>query len=981
MKKIIANLFLILLTCQVSAQVSIWVSPDGNGSTFSEANPGSLTGGNLKQKIKTLRNEGVQDIRVLLKEGTYSLTAPVTVDNEMAGNYTHTLTFTGISSNPCSNEGKAIISGGRKVTGWQSAGNGIYKAQLPAGAAFRQLYVDGKMAIRARHPNRENDTDYGPYWFVKNFGTSNAYMVINSSEIRQWRNMNKIEMVIHQDWVHNRTMVNSFEQQGNNTLVNIRSPLTYWGTTNLPYFWENSPDFLDADDEWYLDPSTQELYYKPRLGEDINLIEVIYPNMDRLLNIEGTATKPVQNVTVQNIEFIYSNWTVPSINGIRSNQAVQPLDGQKVETLAQINYAHHVVFFNCNIIGAGGDGITFATGVKNSVIEACRFDQICANGIVIDTYRATQQSAERLCTNNRIANNLIENFGMNYTNALSIAAFKVDRLTIENNEIRYGRYSGLQINNGNDELHDNLIRYNNIHHVMWLHNDGGGIYTMGYQPGTRIYENWVHDMERGPWVGGSPAQAVMLDDHSSDITVENNVFNSLFGGVRKVYEQDGVGPDRNAHDNHISNNESQDAAIMAAAGPKIFPGVVTSAAQSSDAGLSDIVYDAGTLTPAFNTNTLDYTLRVNSDIQKIHLSGITNDCSAVILNNPLEKRLAEGNNPVTITVMAQDGTTKSYTVDVIRDYVVPAPIANYDPTLFYSFDNQEDYTAPTIGSSALLFFDKTGNRTLGTPGEPPTGSCEGPYAGKNAVTIAKDKHVKVLNTTGASDGGTRLNTYSLLFDVQIRTSGVWYALLQTNPANTDDGDIFIRSSGTVGVSATGSSHETLNLDQWYRIIVTLDGSVENGDYNIYANGNLILHSSGAATAKDGRLSLANEFCIFTDEDGEETDIDCAGFAFWGNRVLTPGEVAELGPATMPPTGIKEIGSTAGEMLFYPNPASDILHLNVQRGLISVYDLLGKEVLSTNFETGEVNVSSLRPGTYVVRISANNTIYSSKLIKQ
>ncbi|GHT39651.1 hypothetical protein AGMMS49965_06270 [Bacteroidia bacterium] len=671
MKRIVVSLFVILLSCRLSAQTEIWVAPDGSGTAFSESSPGSIEGSDLKDKIMSLRSGGEKDIRVRLLEGVYPLETPITVDNAMAGDAAETLTFTGVATNPCSNEGKAVISGGRKVTtGWQSAGDGIYKAQLPAGAAFRQLYVNGKMAIRARHPNRENDTDYGPYWLVKNFGASNAYMVINSSEIQQWRNMDKIEMVIHQDWVHNRTMVNSFEQRGNNTHVNIRSPLTYWGDTNLPYFWENSLDFLDADGEWYLDETTQELYYKPRTGENIEQIEVIYPTIDRLLTIEGTATNPVQNVTVQNIEFIYSNWTAPSIVGLRSNQAVQPLDGNiQVETLVQVNYAHNVCFTHCNIVCAGANGLTFATGVKNSVIEACRFNQICANGIVIDTYKATQQSAERLCSDNTIAHNLFEHFGTNYANGVSIAAFKVDRLTMEYNEIRYSRYTGLQINNGNDTLHDNTIRYNNIHHVMWLHNDGGGIYTMGYQPGTRIYENWVHDMERGTWVGGAEAAAVFLDDHSSDITVENNVFNSIFAGVQnKVREQQDVGPDRNAHDNHISNNESQDADIMAAAGPKIFPGVITSATQSSDADLSNIVSDAGPLTPAFNTNTVDYTLHVTSDIQKINLLGITTDCNAVILNNPLEKRLAEGNNPITITVMAQDGTTKSYSVDVMRDY-------------------------------------------------------------------------------------------------------------------------------------------------------------------------------------------------------------------------------------------------------------------------------------------------------------------------
>jgi Icc-related predicted phosphoesterase len=236
------------------------------------------------------------------------------------------------------------------------------------------------------------------------------------------------------------------------------------------------------------------------------------------------------------------------------------------------------------------------------------------------------------------------------------------------------------------------------------------------------------------------------------------------------------------------------------------------------------------------------------------------------------------------------------------DEQTSTPVAKFNPTLYYAFDNPNDYASPAIGASALSFYDKTGNSSLGVLGNPPTGSAEGPYSGKNAVTIPKDKHIKVLNTTGASNDGKKLNTYTLLYDIKFKTSGVWYSLLQTNTANSDDGDIFIRNSDrAVGVSATGYSSEALNTNQWYRLVVTMDGSNGNGDYNIYSNGDLILHYKGTNTARDGRFSIGDAFCIFTDEDGEENDIDCAGFAFWGNRALTPEEVVALGPANVVPT--------------------------------------------------------------------------------
>jgi hypothetical protein len=273
---------------------------------------------------------------------------------------------------------------------------------------------------------------------------------------------------------------------------------------------------------------------------------------------------------MQNIEIIYSNWTAPSVGGVRCDQAAQPFDGVRTETMIRVSDADKVRFTNCNVFCAGDDGLSFSTGVKNSVIEACHFDQICANAIVIDNYKTRNQQGAMLCSDNLIAHNLIENFSMNYHNGLSIAAFHVDRLTIEHNEVCYGRYSGLQISNADDLMHDNIIRYNNVHHVMSLLGDCGGIYMKSDQPGTEIYENWIHDIELdNPSENG--ANGIFLDDYSAHILVENNVCPV---GMWPVAEQSVFGPPRDAHDNIIRNNDSQDPNIKAASGTKMVTGVI-----------------------------------------------------------------------------------------------------------------------------------------------------------------------------------------------------------------------------------------------------------------------------------------------------------------------------------------------------------------------------------------------------------------------
>lgn len=55
---------------------------------------------------------------------------------------------------------------------------------------------------------------------------------------------------------------------------------------------------------------------------------------------------------------------------------------------------------------------------------------------------------------------------------------------------------------------------------------------------------------------------------------------------------------------------------------------------------------------------------------------------------------------------------------------------------------------------------------------------------------------------------------------------------------------------------------------------------------------------------------------------------------------------------------------------WPNPAKDIVNINASSGRAMLYDLSGKLHLSTRFEGENLNVSTLRPGTYLIRIITN-----------
>ena len=108
---------------------------------------------------------------------------------------------------------------------------------------------------------------------------------------------------------------------------------------------------------------------------------------------------------------------------------------------------------------------------------------------------------------------------------------------------------------------------------------------------------------------------------------------------------------------------------------------------SSDATLSGLTINSGTLSPSFDSNVISYTDSVTNDITSVTVTPTKNQSNATIKVNgtvvasgssssPIV--LNSGSNTITVAVTAQDGTTiKTYTITVN----VSAPIITPTPTI------------------------------------------------------------------------------------------------------------------------------------------------------------------------------------------------------------------------------------------------------------------------------------------------------------
>jgi poly(3-hydroxybutyrate) depolymerase len=95
--------------------------------------------------------------------------------------------------------------------------------------------------------------------------------------------------------------------------------------------------------------------------------------------------------------------------------------------------------------------------------------------------------------------------------------------------------------------------------------------------------------------------------------------------------------------------------------------------------------------------------------------------------------------------------------------------------------------------------------------------------------------------------------------------------------------------------------------------------------------------------------------------------------------ITQFILAHASDGTYPETDIP--GVPAENRLFYPNPAQNIIQLTTTKGTVSIHDLMGRKVFSETIRSGQVDVSSIKSGVYIISIQSEGKIQTSKFIKQ
>jgi hypothetical protein len=220
-------------------------------------------------------------------------------------------------------------------------------------------------------------------------------------------------------------------------------------------------------------------------------------------------------------------------------------------------------------------------------------------------------------------------------------------------------------------------------------------------------------------------------------------------------------------------------------------------APSADATLSALTIDAGTLSPAFDSATDAYFATVDNGVTSVTISATANHAEAAVSGDVGTKALSVGDNTFTITVTAQDGTTKAYTLVVTRT----------GPSYYSALVVYKDYTMWRPADSGKSFYLKNDATNL-TYGMTAGTSSYYLYVPNGVYSVYEDAqtdvdtgvNIEVNNTSGAQN----LYYFTATFGASQAGHGTQPGIRATyDGAEIASGEALL-PGGTLVVSATGA---------------------------------------------------------------------------------------------------------------------------------------------------------------------------------
>ncbi len=526
-----------------AAGIAFYVSPEGNDSwTGDSIDRPFATIQKARDAIREMKKKNglTEPVTVYIRGGVYELTETLVFTIEDSGTIECPITYTAY------NDEEPVISGSRKIAGpWKNYKGKIQVCTVDAVKEgkwyFKQLFLNGERQIRARAPNDSLDKQ-GTFYRVdaKRFSPDGGVTWVESDDaspddteedlgrnafryrdqnIRKWTNLNDVEVVLLYSWNEARLLISEIDEA--KRVVRFTGPLgrRLGGHGINRYYIENVLEELDQPGEWYLDRHTGELYYWP--ADESEKAELRAPVLNELVRFEGDVegNNYVQYINISSLTFGETDYMLPK-EGIPTIRDVGDIWFPATITMKGVSEC----VFEDNTIRNTGTYALDLTGDAIRVIGNKIYDT-GSGGIINRSYGKHR---------NVIAYNHIHHCGSVFHSAVGINLDDGGG-SIANNLIHDISHTGIYVRHfetdyGQEKQRRNqeqglIIEYNEIHDVMQMVNDGGGIFVRDDY--ITIRNNLIYN---------SPNHGIYLGCETRNCLVENNIVYDTRDALQAWYD-------------------------------------------------------------------------------------------------------------------------------------------------------------------------------------------------------------------------------------------------------------------------------------------------------------------------------------------------------------------------------------------------------------------------------------------------------------
>ena len=449
---------------------------------------------------------------------------------------------------------ETIISGGLRLE-WSNTddrSSSLWTSPLPASGSPRQLWVGGRRAVPARHPNtgylRWESALPGPFarW---------GLIYEADAQLKQWAGDEVVgaHVVLFWSWTASRHRVVAHDAASRTLIFDrpSRQPLgDHLAQSGRRFFLEGFAAALDAPGEFAADATRDgepTIMYMPTEADlQVNAMvesyvataglttllhaEAVGGGLDQKLNGSGqplSAPRPLHRLRVVGLTFEHADWSLPPAPRMADWQAAAFL----TDAAIVVRHVHGATFSRVSIRHVGGYALWLDQGATNCRLDESEMSDLGAGGVRIGTMelphdstsdsqrdeRVSNEAAPSWATaedghetdghaverplavashNELVASRIVDG-GHVFREGVGVLIHRSQHNAIEENEIAHLGYTGVSLGwewgyaERSGGSHNRVVR-NFIHHIgRWELADMGGVYVLGRAHGTLIEGNVI----------------------------------------------------------------------------------------------------------------------------------------------------------------------------------------------------------------------------------------------------------------------------------------------------------------------------------------------------------------------------------------------------------------------------------------------------------------------------------------------------------